>query len=578
MDPLLLPSVVTAAVLLAAGYFAVRCAVGYAGSPLAIVYGLLAGAAFLLAGASLGTVLAAAGPSRTLEVLGVARSLLALAAAVLIIPRAWAARETASHSGWVLSLAGVAGLGAAGLLHEVPAGAAALTVASALCLVGGMGLCWRAWRRAGATEAVVGASATVASVAKAPVGKAGRNDVARLKHVFAYTAACLRSRVKAVGGERCEQDLVRAFNRDTSVAGWPVSLTACGVDDEVAGDVPLGRRAGLYASALNLLLDLAARQIGTRLAVSGLQAASSGLPADERELAAAYLYPQLCYSALPGAERRDERGDYTGLLRKIPLFAGMDETEIDLVCANMVLERFGPGRVVIRQGEPGDRFYVVREGHIEVRQADATGPARVVNSLDRGDYFGEMALLSDAPRNATCRATMRTELLSLRRADFRRLLGSDQAWQARMDDALTRVALLRGIPAFAQLDVHQLGLIAAKLRGAHYRTGEVILREGEPGDAFYIIRGGRVAITTAAGDVETRVDERGPGEYVGEIALLQRGPRTATARALTDLDVWVLDVADFDRVVARQVDARPRLEREAARRLGNFGRGDGRSV
>jgi cAMP-dependent protein kinase regulator len=564
MDPLLLPAVMTAAVLLAAGYLAARCAVGYAGSRLAIVYALLAGVAVLLAGASLGTVLAAAGPARMPEVLGRARSLLALAAAGLIVPRAWAAWKTASHSGWVLSLAGVAGLGAAGLLPDLPAAAAALTVASALCLAGGTGLCWRAWGRACGAEA--------------PVGRAGQSDVARLQYVFAQTAACVRGRVKAVGGARGERALVRTFNRDTSAAGWPVSLTACGVDDGLADDVPIGRRAAVYASALNLLLDVAARQIGKRLSVSSLQAASSGLPADARELAAAYLYPQLRYPALPGEERRDERGDYAQLLRQIPLFAGMDDTEIDLLCANLNLERFGPGRVVIRQGEPGDSFYVVREGHIEVSQAEGAGRARVVNSLDRGDYFGEAALLSDAPRNATCRTTMRTELLSLRRADFRRLLGSDLAWQARTDDALARLALLRGIPVFSQLDVHQLGLIAAKLRAARYRRGEVILREGEQADAFYIIRGGRIAITTAAGGVETPVEERGPGEYIGEIALLQRGPRTATARALTDLDVWLLDAADFDRVVARQVDARPRLQREAARRLGSLRRRDGRSV
>ena len=156
----------TAAVLLAAGYFAARCAVGHAGSRLAIVYGLLAGAALLLASAPLTTVIAAAGPARTPEVLGWAGSLLALAVAALIIPRAWAAWETASRSGWVFSLAGVLGLGAAGLLHEVPAGTAALTITSALCLAGGMGLCWRAWQRAGAAEA--------------PAGKAGRSDVARL--------------------------------------------------------------------------------------------------------------------------------------------------------------------------------------------------------------------------------------------------------------------------------------------------------------------------------------------------------------------------------------------------------------
>jgi len=558
MDVLVLPAIVNVAVLLAAGYFSSRCAIGYAGSRLAIVHGLLAGASLLLAGVSLGATLAAAGPVRTPEVLGRAGSLLALAATALIIPRVWAAWGTTSHPGWVLSLAGAAGLGTSWLLHEMPAGAAALTTVSALCLAGGMGLCWRAWGRAG--------------VAEAPVSKTGRSDVARLRRVFACTSACVRGRVKAVGGARHERALVRNFNRDTSAAGWPVSLTTGGVDDEIADDVSLGRRAGLYASALNLLLSLAARQIGTRLTVLGLQAASHGLPGDERELSAAYLYPQLRYPALPGAGRRDKRGDYAELLRQIPLFACMDETEIDLVCANLALERIGPGRIVVRQGEPGDRFYVVREGHIEVSQSDDTGPARVVNSLDRGDCFGEMALLSDAPRNATCRATIRTELLSLRRADFRRLMGSDLTWQARMDDGMARVALLRDIPVFAQLDVHQLGLIAAGLRSAHYRAGEVILREGEPGDAFYLIRDGRVAIATAAGGVETLVEERGPGEYIGEIALLQRGPRTATARALTDLDVWVLDAADFDRVVVRQVDARLRLQREAARRLGNLER------
>jgi CRP-like cAMP-binding protein len=558
MDRLLFPAVVTAAVLAVAGYFSVHCAVGYFGSRLAIVFGLLAGAALLLAGALLGMVLAAAGRAHT--VLDWVRVLLALSAGALIIPRAWAAWGTASHSGWIVSLAGVAGLGAAGLLHELPEWAAASTVVSALCLAGGQGLCWRAWRRAG--------------VAEAPVGKAGRSDVARLQHVFAHIAACARGRIKAVGGVRGERALVQAFNRDASAAGWLVSLIAGGVEDELADELPLGRRAGLYASALNLLLDLAARQVGTRLAVNGLQAATKGLQAGESELAAAYLFPQLRYPVLPGTERRDERGEYAELLRRIPLFASMDETEIDLVCANLTLERFGPGRVVIRQGEPGDKFYVVREGHVEVSQTDGAGSARVVNSLDRGGYFGEMALLSDAPRNATCRTTMRTELLSLRRSDFRRLLGSDLAWQAKLDDALARVALLRGIPAFAQLDVHQLGLIASRLRGAHYREMELVLRQGEPGDAFYIIRSGRVAITTAASGVETRVEERGPGEYIGEIALLQRGPRTATARALTDLDVWVLDAADFDRVVARQVDARPRLQREAARRLEDLERKD----
>jgi multidrug efflux pump subunit AcrB len=116
MSPL--ATVVTAAVLLAAGYLAARCVVGYAGSRLAISHVLLAGLALLMAGASLGTVRAASGRAPAPEALAWARSLLALAAAALIIPRTWATRGTASLSGWALSLAGAAGLIVAGVAAQ----------------------------------------------------------------------------------------------------------------------------------------------------------------------------------------------------------------------------------------------------------------------------------------------------------------------------------------------------------------------------------------------------------------------------------------------------------------------------
>ena len=61
------------------------------------------------------------------------------------------------------------------------------------------------------------------------------------------------------------------------------------------------------------------------------------------------------------------------------------------------------------------------------------------------------------------------------------------------------------------------------------------MRQGEPGDTFYVIQSGRVEVVVARGGTETVVDRFGPGEYVGEIALLQKVPRTATVRALTEL-------------------------------------------
>ena len=69
------------------------------------------------------------------------------------------------------------------------------------------------------------------------------------------------------------------------------------------------------------------------------------------------------------------------------------------------------------------------------------------------------------------------------------------------------------------------------------RPGDVVIREGDPGDRFYVIEAGRVEVTSGG----ALVGHRGPGEYVGEIALLRDVPRTATVTALTELTLYALE-------------------------------------
>jgi CRP-like cAMP-binding protein len=66
----------------------------------------------------------------------------------------------------------------------------------------------------------------------------------------------------------------------------------------------------------------------------------------------------------------------------------------------MTQERHTAGTVLIRQGEVGDKFYLIRRGQCEVRVADGQHQ-RVINTLGEGDFFGEMALLTGDPRSAT---------------------------------------------------------------------------------------------------------------------------------------------------------------------------------
>jgi ATP-binding cassette subfamily B protein len=87
-------------------------------------------------------------------------------------------------------------------------------------------------------------------------------------------------------------------------------------------------------------------------------------------------------------------------------------------------EAFKEDRAIVQQGDPGDRFYILARGTVEVTRFENGTSVRVANLQD-GDYFGEMALLSDQPRNATVRTLTPCVCLSLSRDLFDRLLARE---------------------------------------------------------------------------------------------------------------------------------------------------------
>lgn len=80
------------------------------------------------------------------------------------------------------------------------------------------------------------------------------------------------------------------------------------------------------------------------------------------------------------------------------------------------------GEVIIRQGDPGDYYYLIREGKCTVSQKNREGKVAIVNQLSQGDQFGEEALISDSPRNATIMMTGEGVLMRLAKKDFLELL------------------------------------------------------------------------------------------------------------------------------------------------------------
>jgi CRP/FNR family transcriptional regulator, cyclic AMP receptor protein len=107
------------------------------------------------------------------------------------------------------------------------------------------------------------------------------------------------------------------------------------------------------------------------------------------------------------------------------------------------------------------------------------------------------------------------------------------------------VDVLRRVRLFADLDESEVAEIAREFKPRTFSQGETIIREGTGGAAFYVIESGEVTVTIG-GDFRATL---GPGDYFGEIALLDEGARIATVTATTDLRCYGLTLWEFKPLV-----------------------------
>jgi putative ABC transport system ATP-binding protein len=122
-------------------------------------------------------------------------------------------------------------------------------------------------------------------------------------------------------------------------------------------------------------------------------------------------------------------------LKQFPLFAGLTPNTLAEVADQMMIHEADAGDVVIRQGDAGDLFYMIREGSVDVLVSDGV-TERKVAELKRGQYFGEAALITDEPRNATVVAREPSVFYALGKDDFRAVLETSATFEEELRQAL----------------------------------------------------------------------------------------------------------------------------------------------
>ena len=211
------------------------------------------------------------------------------------------------------------------------------------------------------------------------------------------------------------------------------------------------------------------------------------------------------------------------------------------------------GATIVRQGERGDEFFVVAQGEAVVLVREA-GEDAIVERKGPTDFFGERALLGSGVRQATVKAATPMRLLVFDQKIFWKELGGVVAWESQVRAALQERERLRAVQLFSEATPRQLDLLAVKLAVKSFERGESLVRQGDRGDAFYIVREGQVEVLSRESGRSRRVTVLGPGEYFGEIALLRDQPRMATVRGKSDGSVWRLERQDFRDLVGRYLD------------------------
>lgn len=175
------------------------------------------------------------------------------------------------------------------------------------------------------------------------------------------------------------------------------------------------------------------------------------------------------------------------ILKKVPIMQGLSDKVLSKVSESLLRENFDAGKVIIKEGDAGNVFYMVEEGSVDVSAA-----GEFVRTMEQGAFFGEQALLNDAPRSATCTAKTKCTLLAMARENFEKLFGKLKDLKGVM--AETHKARLRSQKSMENqpddaaqtiIPIGELSVIKDVGRGAF---GRVKIVKHKTTDAIYALK------------------------------------------------------------------------------------------
>ncbi len=223
------------------------------------------------------------------------------------------------------------------------------------------------------------------------------------------------------------------------------------------------------------------------------------------------------------------------------LFRNLTIEQQESIVDKMWLRDVKSGTKIITQGELGDTFYVVDAGEFDIFK-----DGKQVAHRAAGSSFGELALMYNAPRAATVQAKSNCTVWMVDRSTYRHLMTDTSVRRLKEIEAF-----LRTVQLFAPLTDAERSKIGEALEEANFPDNYQIVKQGDEGDTFFILKKGETVCTQqeTPQSAPKEIKRYLAGEYFGERALIKNAPRAATITTVGPCAVYYMNRQAFTQLL-----------------------------
>lgn len=300
----------------------------------------------------------------------------------------------------------------------------------------------------------------------------------------------------------------------------------------------------------------------------GKAAARISLPADDMPIATPQVDEPWLADAIRAALYRAEHccdtlEGYPALLHAIPLLSAMSKAALGRMLNALVLHRLPGDAVVVRQGDPGTALYFVASGQLSVVTTDGLGQTTELARLGQNAIFGEMALLSAAPRSASVRCVSEANVFEVSLAALK-ALADELGPVAQALHGFTRERLLANVmatsPLFQTFNRLQQRDLLRRFISQDVAAEAVVIREGHVGSGLYVVLSGEFAVSQNAPEGAVPLGVLKPGDVFGEMSIVGDALTAATVTATRPSTVLFLGREYAARMMAGVPEVKQYLE------------------